>query len=219
MTRIYGITYGNKQTEYIPFQNTFHLKAWRFEYNPMLHIVNNMVSDMAGNDLLGIVSWKFGQKSKLSKQQVMAICDAEDSKDTELINFSPDLGNPAGYACFMDWSAAGHGETLRYLIKECCRLLGWQYYNYPQHVVYANMFVARVGVYREYMHAVSRCIDFLESESMWWLVNTDAAYTAGNAKVELKRNLGLDFYNYLPFVLERMTMQFIANRNIKTVSV
>lgn len=219
MIRIYGITYGFTKTDFVPYHNTVKEKLWRFEYNPMLAIVPGMISDMADNDFLGIVSWKFSQKTGFSKHQAIAVCDGEYGKDTQLINFSPNLGKPiASYKTFMDWSAAGHGETLRYLIIMCCERLGWKYHNDPEHIIYANQFVARVDVYREYMECITKLLEYLESE-LWWLVNTDAAYTAGVRQNHLKANTGLNFYNYLPFVLERMTMQFVVNRNIKTVSV
>lgn len=218
---IFGITYGEHTTEYIPYVNITREKAWRFEYNPMLDIIQNHISNVAEEDFIGIVSWKFPMKAGINKDNLMKLFLSKhvNNQDTELYNLSPFLGDNIGNCgCFMDWSAKGHGEVLRTLIKECCSHTGMTYHNNPEHIVYANQFIARKDVYIDYMETIIRpSLELLENE-LWSTANTPANYTAGVAKNDLKKHTGLDFYNYIPFVLERMMMQFIVNWRIKTVN-
>ncbi len=217
--KIFGITYGNHTTEFIPYENKFTEKTWRFEYNPMLDIIENHVSDMSDEDYLGIFSWKFTQKTGMKKADLDEWLSEAQALESgiEVYNLSPFLGhNIAGCGCFMDWSAKGHGETLRDLIKQCCRHTGMDYHNNPEQIVYANQFIAQKRVYIDYMESIIKpSIELLEGE-LWSIANKPAGYTAGIELKELKKNTGLEFYNYVPFVLERLMMQFIVNWRIKT---
>lgn len=219
--RIYGITYGDKTTGFIPFRNEAKEKLWRFEYNPMIEIMAKHIHDLPASDYLGIFSWKFTQKTGISKNALYTVMRSrvEMHDGAEVYNLSPNLGdNIAGCGCFMDWSSKGHGETLRTLIKECCTHTGMIYYNNPKHIVYANQFIATKLIYQDYMEEVIKpCLELLEGP-LWTTANQSAKYTAGVAAKELKQQTFLDFYNYIPFVLERMMMQFIENWKIKTVS-
>lgn len=219
--RIFGITYGEYETEYIPYSGITKEKPWRFEYNPMIDIVDNYITTLKDDDYLGIFSWKFPMKTGLNKENLEKIFNQSLHKEpaTQLVNLSPHLGNNiAGCGCFMDWSAKGHGEILRSLIKFCCEHTGMKYQNNPDHVVYANQFIARKDVYKDYMFRVVKpSLELLEGE-LWKMANISAKYTAGVDKEILKKHTGLDFYNYVPFVIERLMMQYIWNKGIKTAS-
>lgn len=219
--RIYGITYADKQTDFIPYRNEAKEKLWRFEYNPMIDIVENHIAELSNDDYLGIFSHRFTEKTGIHKNALYTVMRSRVSMNegTEIFNLSSFLGdNIANCGCFMDWSVKGHGETLRTLIKRCCAHTGMEYFNNPKHVVYANQFIAKKSVYVDYMECIIKpCLELLEGE-LWEVANTPARYTAGVPAKVLKENTFLDFYNYIPFVLERMTMQFIVNWRIKTVN-
>lgn len=216
--RIYGITYGDKKTEFTEYKNTATEKLWRFEYNPMIDIVDNHISDLSDDDYLGIFSWKFTQKTGINKSKLERIFNNAPKLPLEILNLSPVLGfDIAGCGNFMNWSAKGHGETLRYLIQKCCHHVGIKYENNPSVIVYANQFIAPVPVYRWYMRDIIKpSLELLEGE-LWNYANQPANYSAGVKLAELKKHTGLSFYNYIPFVLERMVMQYIHHRQIKTV--
>lgn len=219
--KIFGITYGDKQTEFEAYVNRATENLHRFEYNPMIDICDNLISDLNDDDYLGIFSWKFGIKTGITKNGLFTVIRrrVEMNEGVDVFNLSPNLGNNIGNCgCFMDWSAKGHGETLRELIKACCEYTQLTYHNNPEHIVYANQFIAKRSVYMEYMSRIIKpSLHLLEGE-LWSKANVPAKYTAGVDSKTLKEHTGLDFYNYVPFVLERMMMQFIANRNFKTVS-
>jgi hypothetical protein len=217
--RIYGITYGDKKTEFIEYRNCATANLHRFEYNPMIDIVDNLVNDMAGADYLGIFSWKFRQKGGLAQSQIVQRMSRAPGAD--VYNLSPFLGiNIGGCGCFMDWSAhpLGHREELRSLIKECCAHTGLSYENNPEHIVYANQFIMKLDLYRAYINRVIKpCMQLLEGP-LWQRANVPANYSAGVDLVELHHHTGLRFYNYVPFVLERMAMQFIYTNKLKTIA-
>jgi hypothetical protein len=222
MLRIYGITYGDKTTEYIPYVNDHPAKAWRFEQGPVMDIIDNYISDLNDSDYLGILSWKFRQKTGAHHNILSARFERYTAKyvgGADVINLSPYLGRNIGgkYGTFMDWSDLGH-KGLRDIIKKCCEHVGLKYNNDPRHVIYANQFIARKRVYTHYVNTIIKpCLELLEGE-LWPVVNQDAGYTAGLSKEELMKHTGLEFYNYVPFCMERMFMQYVHNHRIKTIS-
>ena len=211
--RIYSIYYGpNQESEYIDFLAHKTDKAWRFEYQSMIPIIDHHVYALLDGDFLGIFSWKFREKTGISKTRLYHKVD----ESADVWNCSPDLGNKiAGKWTFMEWSEEGH-KGITKLIQACCDHVGINYNQNPEHVIYANQFVARKGVYMDYMNTVIKpSLELLEGE-LWQEVNRPAGYTRALPKDELLRLTGLEFYNFVPFVLERMTMQYIDHFKIKT---
>lgn len=212
--RLYGITYGKRTTDFIPYHNKATDKLWRFEYNPMIDIVDNLCSDLPDSAVMGIFSWKFTQKTGYTAKMLIDRYNQYRHPKYQVYNLSPDLKLRKWN--FMDWCEEGH-KGMRYLIQCCCEHVGITYENNPPVVVYANQFMAEAAVYRAYMAEVIKpCLKLLEGE-LWPLANRPAGYTQGLPSHELRKQTGLDFYNYIPFVLERMTMQFIHHHKISTL--
>jgi len=206
MYRIYGIVYGDKQTEYTPYINKFTTHRHRFENDPIIDIVQNYISDLHDNDWLGIFSWKFAQKSRISSSYLHALLSGVDAA-VQVVNCSPYLG---AHIHFMNWSEDGH-PGIKDMVIRCLDHVGLQYNNDCHQVIYANQFVCRKYIYEHYVNTVLLpSLDLLEGE-LWPLVNRPAGYTAGLELQELNRLTGLSFYNYVPFVLERIFMQYVWN--------
>ena len=211
---IYQIVYGNNQrTEFTPFVNNSKQKLWRFEWNPMLEICGNADwLPIPENGYLGIFSWKFQEKSGLTRDKITALLSSSISELEANIDVftacKPIQHN--GYPSFMQWSEEGH-KGIIYLLERCLWNIGAKYYHEPKHVVYANQFIATKAVYLDFINNWAKpSLELLEGE-LWPIVNKDAGYQAGLPKRELKRLTGLDFYNYLPFVMERLFSQYLAN--------
>jgi hypothetical protein len=212
MLKLFSITYEHgQQSPFIEYRNEAKDKPWRFEYNPMIDIVDNHLQDVEDNEFVGIFSHKFTLKTGIDKQRAIQILTKSKS---DFVNFSPQFKYPiAGkFYSFMDWSADGHGETLRDLVKACCEHVGIEYNNDINNVVYANLFAAHKSVYVDYMNSVIKpSLELLEGK-LWGLANKPANYSAGLETRLLKEKTGLEFYNYIPFVLERLTMQWNTTR-------
>lgn len=202
MVRIYGIIYDNKRTEYIPYKNLATEKLWRFENNCMIDIIDNHIHDMFDYDLLGIFSWRFGMKTGLQKHELFRRLKTSDPHD--VYNFSRYLGS---HIHFMDWSDQGH-KGIKSMIQRCCDHVGLTYTNDPEHIVYANQFVATKSTYVQYVNEVIKpCLELLEGP-MWEEVDKDPGYTRAQPGV---------YYNYITFILERMMSQYIHNRKLKCI--
>jgi len=222
MLKVYGITYGNHKTEYLEYRNEFKEKLWRFENNCMIDIIEKEKSAPEfhwNNDYLGIFSCRFREKTGISSDRLFNTFHNAKIliRHIDVYNLSPDLGNNiAGYGNFMDWSEAGH-KGIKKLIQACCDHIGIIYENNPDQVIYANQFIARKSVYIDYIERVIKpCLELLEGP-LWNQVNVEAGYTAGLEKEELKKYTGLDFYNFLPFICERMMMQYVHSEKLKTI--
>lgn len=215
--RIFGITYdGSQGTEYLEYRNRFKEKLWRFENNPMIDIVENHIDDLNQTGYLGILSHRFPDKTGVTRKVLES--KFEYAGHADIYNLSPDLGkNIGGCGNFMDWSDAGH-KGIKKLVQACCEHTGLRYENNPDYVIYANQFIAMKWTYVDYVTRVLKpSLELLENE-LWESVNVPAGYTAGMELMDLKRLTGLHFYNYVPFVLERMLMQYVHTYKIKTIS-
>jgi hypothetical protein len=210
MIKIFGIVYGDKQTEYEPFRNDKPLRPWRWENDPMISITDNLISDLAVDHLVGVFSHKFQHKTGLTKGHVYAAINP----GYDVYNFSRKIGVPN----FMNWSDEGH-KGIKGFIQKCCEHTGLTYTNHPKHIIYANQFVAKKSVYVDYINSVIKpSLELLEGP-LWVHVNKEAGYTRAMDREKLRMLTGLEFYNYVPFILERMMMQYIFSKKLKCIDV
>jgi hypothetical protein len=200
MVKIYGIVYDDKTTEYEPFRNDNPENPWRFENNPMCYISDHLLNDLKPTDIVGVLSWKFGTKARIDKSSLLELMSKAPSAD--VYSFSRELMLKVP---FMDWSDEGH-VGIKSMIRKCCQHIGLKYNNDPQHVIYANQFLATKRVYQLYINEVIKpCLKLLEGP-MWEEVNRDPGYTRAVPGVK---------YTYIPFILERMMMQYIDHYKLK----
>lgn len=208
MVKIWGIVYGDKQTEYIPFRNDKPVRPWRWENDPMIFITDNYLSDLLCQDLVGVVSHRFGYKTGLSKADVLSRIQP----GYDVYNFSRKIGVPN----FMNWSDEGH-KGIKGFIQKCCDHTGLTYTNYPKHIIYANQFLATRDVYVGYINEIIKpCLELLEGP-LWVHVNRESGYTRAMDKEKLRRLTGLEFYNFVPFILERMIIMYVFSKKLKCI--
>lgn len=206
MSSIYGIVYGNRETEFNPYRNDTPTKPWRWENDPMIEITEKVFKWLPSDEIVGVVSWKFCGKTGVSKAEVEKFV----KHDADVYNFS----RPIPTVHFMDWSDKGH-KGIKGMIQRLCKEIGLDYTNDPQHIVYANQFAAKNIVYQHYIRTVIvPCLKILEGP-MWGEVNRDAGYTRAIDTWRLKQLTGLEFYNYVPFILERMLNQYIYTYDVR----
>lgn len=210
--RCYSITYAHGQRcEFNPYVNKATERLWRFEYNPMIDIVTNVLHDLCDDDYVGIFSWKFTQKTGLTRQRLYELAEPHMNEGWQMFNVSPDLKPPAP---FMDWSEQGHRGIVA-MIERCCAHLGFTYVHAPAQIIYSNQFIATKSVYIDYMATVVVPLLALLEGEMWGEVSKDAGYTAGLSPQKLKQVSGQAHYNYIPFILERMVMQYVEHHQPK----
>lgn len=219
--KIFGITYPGKSTEYLPYTIPAHAKPWRFESQAIINLLSGHVSELQDSDMIGIFSWKFARKTRLSKETLLQKLNAslQAHPSVQCINLSPVLGdNIGGCGNFMQWSDAGH-KGIENMIIQCCIHCGISYTQNPPHIIYAHQFIATKAVYMHYLQTVMLpSLELLEGP-MWHLVNQHAGYTIGLDEEVLFGLTGLKFYNYLPFIMERLTMQYMHHHQVKTIQI
>ena len=70
--------------------------------------------------------------------------------------------------------------------------------------------------YKDYINNwIVPALDYMENTSFWYEVNKDAQYKGGLTPEQLKETLGLDFYSFPTFILERLILFYIHNKNLK----
>lgn len=199
-TTIYGITYGDKVTEYTEIRNDKPERAWRWENEIMLKVVDSYPL----GDFVGVVSHRFPVKTGFKKADVLNSL----KPGYDVYNFSRKIGVPN----FMNWSDEGH-KGIKGFIQKCCDHCNLVYTNHPKHIIYANQFIATRDVYVSYINEVIKpSLELLEGP-LWPYVNQDAGYTRAMDREKLKFYTGLEFYNFIPFILERMLMQYLFNNS------
>lgn len=198
--KIYGITYDKEQyTEFTPYFNQTKNKAWRFEYNVMLDIVNNL-KDFDG--YLGIFSWKFPMKTGICKK---VLHKAVEGLGEDVIGLSA----PYFKNNYLKFSYEQH-PGLKEILEKVCNKLNLTLPKEVDKVVYSNFFLAKTEVYKQYVNdVVVPVLDFMENNPE--IFHKDANYKHGLTPEKLKEYTGLDFYTWHTFVLERMLSIWLYN--------
>ena len=209
--KIFSIKYDKSQVvEYTPYLNTATEKLHRFEWNPIMNIVDNL-KDYKG--YLGILSWKFLLKSGIPKKLLINLTrDTVNKNEVDIINLSPKHWESSQH--YIKFSYEQHPE-LEKILKLVLVKLGVKYTDKLPAIVYSNQFIMKADVYRDYIESwIKPTLEYLEG-NLWEITNRDAQYKGGLSPEELKERTGLDFYNYTVFVLERLVLYYIKEKNLK----
>lgn len=200
--KIYSITYEEGQIgEYENYFNTATENLQRFEWNPILDIVNNLDDK---TEYLGVLSWKFPLKTNITKPLLYKFLEEGGYKNYDFINLSlPYWKNSKE---FMEFSYAKHPKLKELLIKVLDKL-GIEYTEIMGNYNYSNYFLLKSELYREFVNDwIMPSIKFMEEE-IWEEVNVDANYENG------------EFFNYETFLLERLVNYFVHIKQLKTLNI
>lgn len=201
---IHSIMYSPDQMcEYKPyfnFVNTVEQKSYLFEYNPITQLIPN-----SEGKYVGCFSWKFPQKTGLTKYTIENILESENA---DVVSFCKPIPN---YLKFTEQ----HHPGFLWRFELMCKKLGLKVKE-PKNVIYSNFFVAKPHIYKEYLKVLKRAIYLLDTDK-----SIDAMapcqYLSGLPSDKLKSFTGLEYYTYHTFLLERLFS--IWTENQKNVSV
>ncbi len=210
---IYGITYKDDQfTEYIPTLNTNTENLWRFEYGVMVNKLDEIKS-MPNNDFVGFFSWKFPFKTNLSKKILYKLFDESGANKPDVLSFAPKYWKSTKE--YLNFSNYYHPK-LKELLEKLSAHLGLEYTEEGDFVTYSNFFLMKRDNWIDYLeNYVKVGLEFMENEA-WEEYNQDANYTSGLPAEELEKFTGMKYYNYVTFVLERLIIQYIYNKQLTT---
>ena len=216
--KIFGITYDpNQITQYIHYDNshikTLEQKSWRFEYNPIIDIVSNKIDNYEG--YLGVFSWKFPQKSGLTKKLLQKILVENNYKNYDFINLSRNYWKSSKE--YLNFSYEKHPKLKEILIKVLNNLNIEYSENLPT-CSYSNFFLMETKLWKEYVNNwIIPSLNYMENE-IWNEVNVDANYTSGVNKEKLLQYSGMEFYNYVTFTLERLILFYVKEKQLKVLN-
>lgn len=208
MIKVFGIVYKEDQIldGYERYFNEPNLTTgYLFEYNAMIDILSKDIPEK----YLGILSWKFPHKTGIFRKKLEYFI--KNNPDSDVYILCKPLEK------YMEFSEKQH-PGLRFLVKECCKGTGLEYYEDVKNVVYSNFFVAKTEIYRDYIETIIKpSIKILQSE-LWEYANADSTYK-GISPDELEKQIGMRYYNMITFTLERLFSQYIQNKKLKTCKI
>jgi len=208
--KIFSIKYDESQVvEYEPYLNQNKETPWRFEYQTFINILKEL-NEYKG--YLGILSWKFLLKSGIPKKLLVNLSrKAITENKVDIINLSPKhWENSQEYLKFSYEQHPGLEEILKLVLVK----LRVNYTDNLPTVIYSNQFIMKADVYRDYVENwIKPSLEYMEHD-IWDRVNQDATYRGGISPEELKERTGLDYYNFVTFVLERLVLYYIKEKNL-----
>ena len=86
----------------------------------------------------------------------------------------------------------------------------------PVNTIYSNFFVLKTPLYKRYVNEVLILAMYLLEGRYWNLANRDSTYQ-GMSKEKLKELTGLDYYNFVTFICERLIGQWIDKNKINII--
>jgi hypothetical protein len=207
---LYSIIYDSVQrAEYKEYDNS-HIKtieqgSYLFEYNPM----RELAPTFNDRDYYGIFSWKFRFKTGLNSLSLPYFLNKNNFEKYDIITMCYQIGQP-----YLEFTENQHKGFMDLFTKVCNRLN--IEVKEPTNVVYANQFITKGKIYKEFLKVVNSAIDLLEMDYLEDAFQ-DSGYK-GLPPKELKEKTGLEYYTFHTFILERLFSVWIEDKNFKILN-
>jgi hypothetical protein len=156
----------------------------------------------------------FHIKQDCIKKALIKSLDELKYNEFDVINYSPKYWNSIGE--YLDFSYKQH-PGLEDLLQKTLNHLGVEYTKELNVTpIYANQFIMKSEYYKDYItNWIKPSLEYMENTSFWYEVNRDAQYKGGLTPEQLKEATNLDFFNFVTFILERLILFYIHNKNLK----
>ena len=213
--KLFSIVYDeNQEAEFEKYDNshvrTLEQNSQRFEWNPIVDIVSNKIDNFDG--YLGIFSWKFSQKTGLTRELLNKILTRFQFKKYDFIDIARNQLNGQQYMLFTELSHPGILER----IKEVCSIIGLNYTDNPKITNYSNFFIMKSEYYKEFIEDyIKPAIQYIESKPERFMI--DAQYKTGLPAEKLLELTGLPYYTLETFILERLILFYVEDKKLKTL--
>lgn len=209
------ITYDDNQVSEYETYNNSHIrtkeqKSYLFEYNPIIDVVNNLSPD---TEYLGVFSWKFPTKTGFSKNILYKSLNHYKYKEYDILNISKSYWKDTKEYLYFSYK---YHPKLEELIKKLLIHLDKDIYPDDQHYVYSNFFLMKTDLWKDYIENwIKPAIEFMDNDPEYF---EDAKYITGLSSEKLKELTGLDYYTYHTFVLERLILFYVTNKQLKNLN-
>ncbi len=204
----------NQPVEYNKYDNSFRNKlehkTWGFEYNVFLDICKQDLKE----DYIGIFSWKFSKKTGFTKNILYKTLKHYKYENYDFINLSRNYWkNGREYLQFSEEQHPGLLERL----EEVCNAVNLKVYSNPTTVNYSNFYLMKKEYFQDYANNyVIPALEYMETKPERFMV--DAQYQGGLSSEKLKEVSELDFYTFHTFILERLILMYLENKNLKVLN-
>ena len=185
-------------------------KSWRFEMNCIIDIVSNTTQK---DGYLGVVSYKFREKTGLTKKILNRILLENKYQEYDFINLSRSYWNSG--SDFLKFTEECH-PGITELMKEVVEKVGLTWDVKTETTNYSNFFILKTELYKDFIN--NYCIpalEYMESDDRF-MVN--ATYDVGLSKELLKEHTELEHYPMIPFIMERLILFYISSKQFKTLN-
>ena len=103
------------------------------------------------------------------------------------------------------------------LLERVLKNLGKDFDYYDEDYTYSNFFIMKKEFMIDYIENwIIPALEFMEND-IWNEINVDANYE-GVGRQKLKELTNLDFYNYTSFVLERLIIVYIKEKQLRVLN-
>lgn len=212
--QIWNIKYKEEQpTEYPAILNTKRDKGWRFEYNPLLDKLEEIKS--SPKDYFSLLSWKYSSKTGLIKNILFKELRKQKYNDFDIINLNRRYWKSTQE--YLNFSYKQH-PNLENLLSKTLNNLGYDINNLDKNNVnynHSNFYLMKKEYMIDYIENwIIPSLEYLETD-IWYEVNVDAQYKSGLTSEQLLESAGVEFYNFVTFILERLIIFYMYEKNLK----
>jgi len=212
--KLYSLKYKEDQiVEFTPVLNQNKTTGWRFEYNSFINKLDEIKEGK--ENYYGFLSWKFPIKTGITGKILKSVLLQYQYNDFDFINLAPMRWKTT--EDYLKFSYQQH-PNLEKLLSKILDNLNVQDRSLPEIYTYSNFFIMKKENWIDYLENwVIPSLNYMENE-IFDEVNIDANYKSGISSEELFENTGCKFYNMVTFLLERLIIFYIQNKNLKAIS-
>ncbi len=214
--KIHSIIYDQNQKADFEVYDNSHIKtveqrSYLFEWNAILDI-SSKLTNLEG--YIGVFSHKFPQKTGLSPKILNRLLLKNNYQHYDFINLSPQHWKTGRE--YLQFSEEQHPGLIERL-EEICKAVGLKYWHNLKYVNFSNFYITKIEVFNDYVNNyITPAIAYMENNKDRFMI--DAQYKGGLNSEELKKVSGLDFYSFHAFILERLILMYLENKNLKVLN-
>jgi hypothetical protein len=192
-------------------EHIYNPKPDKYLENSMMVSLVDEIKQQDFEGYCGVLSWKF--KEKINKEVTQQTFEC----NSDVITFQKDMGvkrhDPIQFANNY------HGKGFEEVFKKITPT-DWLYPKKIKTIVYFNYFLCKEYVLIDYVdNVLAPAIDKLENDkSIQSIINQPQPYKKGRLPENLQAEWGINYYPMHVFLLERLFMYFLENRNYSVTS-
>lgn len=178
-------------------------------------MVKNEIKKLKNTDYIGVFSHKFGAKTGIYPKMLWKILEGKEYQKYDFINLAPQYWKTGRE--YLEFSENQHPGLLERL-KELCQIVNLKYVENPNVINFSNFYIMKKEMFNDYVNNyITPAIEYMENHRDRFFI--DAQYKGGLPAEELEKYTGLSYYPIITFVLERLILMYLENKNLKVLNI